>query len=180
MDMKSTTIHEAAHAVIAYYLLYPVVSINVAGTADGGAQIHYGDFQEMVAKWMDNEAGDSRFADHLDIGEACLHALASHLVMILAAGYVAEYIHMNLMEDLQLAGSDRLRAEAISNRFGINLQQELRDMHEMLNIPAFWQAVEHLSTRIMSTENMFLDAHGIKTSFEESGFRAYCAKQNTP
>lgn len=69
MDIENTTIHEAAHAVIAHYLLYPLVCIKVAGAVDGGTDIHYGGFQEMVAKWMDNEAGDSRFANPLDMRE---------------------------------------------------------------------------------------------------------------
>lgn len=178
MDIESTTIHEAAHAVIAHYLLYPVVCINVAGVADGRTQIDYGDFQVMAAKWMDNEAGDSRFAGPKDMDEASQNEFASDLIMILVAGYVAEYVHLNMTEDLQLFGSGRLNAEAISNRFGIDLQQELKVMHQILNDLPFWQAIKHLSTRIMNTENMILDANGIKASFEESGFLAYCAELN--
>lgn len=178
MDIENTTIHEAAHAVIAHYLDYPLVCIKVAGAVDGCTDIHYGCFQKMVAKWMDNEAGDSRFVNLHDMEETDLQNLARDLVMILTAGYVAEYLHQNITDALQLAGSDRLRAEAISNRFGIDLQQELREMHQMLKSPPFWQAIEHLSTRIISAENMTLDARGIKASFKESGFLAYCAEQN--
>jgi hypothetical protein len=71
---------------LSHTIYYIVLCISVAGPVDGGTLINYGCFQEMAAKWMDNEAGDSRFANPQDTDEAELQTLARDLVMILAAG----------------------------------------------------------------------------------------------
>ena len=173
--IKVAAIHEAAHIVIAYYSGYPPIEVFVTEDGMGGYSASYGCNHGQALKLIETEVDENTFTIDNGLDEDIFRANAQDFLMILIAGGVAETVYRNNStgsdnRQIDLRGKDLRQADAISKYLGIDIEEEKKAMCECLKGQIFWDAIIHLSEKIMLSESLKLNNKQIMSSLIESGF----------
>ncbi len=173
-DIKSASIHEAGHIVIAYFVGFPIDEVCVNSQGDGITKIDFGELNAVATPLISMDICP-QFHHYLnELNSEPLINLGKRICMILVAGDLAEDIYKNGKNNgkitLGVSGIDLSRFEAIGRYLKIDFEEILKDIYRVLSNDIVWNSIIALSDSIINNENSTLDKDEIFNSLSNSKF----------
>jgi hypothetical protein len=159
--------HEAGHAVSAYNFGYSCDKIIVDETGNGLAIINYRDDEDIAISVLYDKPLD----EYAVVNPEKKHSIAKKVCRILISGQISEYILTHPLRSetdivLKQTGTDFLKVRHITEKYKLNLQDEINGACAELQSEENWKLVRILVYCLICKTPLQLNTFEIASVFE--------------